>query len=59
MLHMQCSETIRWKYNGSCILKPSVQPEKIGLKLNLVLICRNVYIEHMTEVSFSLQKEGS
>ena len=32
-------------YNGPCILRPPIQPEKCGLILKVVLIWRDISIE--------------
>ena len=34
-------------YSGPCILRPPLQPEKNGLKLEVVLKWRNIYIENI------------
>ncbi len=34
-------------YSGPCILRPPLQPEKYGLKLQVVLKWRDIYIENI------------
>ncbi len=37
-------------YRGPCILRPPVQEEKYGLKLEVVLKWKDIYIENITVV---------
>ncbi len=41
---------ISGKYSDPCILKPPVQPEEYGLKLNVVLKWKDINIENITVV---------
>ncbi len=43
-------------YSGPCILRSPLQPEKYGLKLEVVLKRRYIYIE--TRQSVAVQREG-
>ncbi len=38
-------------YSAPCILRPSIQPEKYGLKFKLVLKWRDIYVENIRVVS--------
>ncbi len=38
-----------------CILRPPVQPEKCGLKLQVILKWRNIYIEKIRLVSLIME----
>ena len=49
-----------YMYSGPCILRPPLQPEKYGLKLEVVLKYRDIHIEHITMLSLvaSLKMKG-
>ncbi len=52
--------TVHTLYSGPSILRPPLQPEKYGLKLEVVIKCRDIYIENKTILSLvaSLKMEG-
>ncbi len=43
--------SIYLNYSGPCILRPLVQPEKYGPKLEVVLKWRVIYVEHKSGVT--------
>ncbi len=49
-----------WMYSDRCIFGPPLQPEVFDLKLEVVLKCRDIYIEYIIMVSMTaaLKMEG-
>ena len=59
-IHSSCGIFLDWlgrvvsaesEYSGPCILRPPLQPDKFGLKLEVVLKWRDIYIENIRKVS--------
>ncbi len=52
---------IECMYSVPCILRPPLQPEKYGLKWEVVLKWKDIYIENVTMVSLmaTLKMEGT
>ena len=51
LLRHLCEGCSRWLYSGPCILRPPLQTEKCGLKLEVVLNRRDIYTENIRMAS--------